>query len=299
MENRPNIDRLLESIKQSNKALLRNTDLGISQLQGIDKLKDKYRYLDDIDMLPIDSARLEIFMRHYDLGKVLPPLDTLFDVLVSAQRMAPVLEECAPEARMGMKLYTLLLVFWVRIMANYDGDGEEARYRQAFYDKIDELPKDNLFRKVFVEAYNHDNAYGVEIERRLLEEVISETEKAMKSWELALMKPRSYLKENGDMTKKITTSEGITTFIETINAVYSVLKDPEAPKETQSCLLWWCSTRIWQIVHYNESRISEELFNRRNEIDKENILRNYVVAYCVTKKAMNSYEEAVSNGDKS
>ena len=291
MENRSDIDNLLENIEQGIEELLSSKDLGISELQAVPRLKDECKHLGDMFLL--DSTRLTVFNRRYPKAAIdMPPLDTLFEVLKSVQR----LERCSPpEIRLNIKLSVLRLLYSMRFLGSRrPSDGKWARYQQAFSERINELPKDNIFRKSFV-----DNTYGAEIEKRLISEVKAEIDKTTKPLDLALTKVHRYMTTNGGMVRKITSSEDITDFLGALNIVHQILKDPEAPQYKKACLLWWFSTRIWQIVHYSESRISDEFFNRRNELDRNNTLRNYAVSYYIGNKALDICSEVISKGDAS
>ena len=296
MKNSQNIDKLLENIGRGNRELLSCNDLRISELQGVPRLKDECKYLGD--MFLVDSTRLTVFNRHYgDPLDDLPALDTLLGILISVER----LEKCAPpELRLYIKSAVLCLVYMMRVIGGCDDSGgARSRYKQALYDRIDELPGDNIFGKVFLKAYNNDNAYGAEIEKCAMAEAITEFRKTMKPLDLALIKVHSYMTTNGGMAREIIASADITDFLDTINIVHQILKDPEAPQYKKACLLWWFSTRIWQIVHYSESRISDEFFNRRNELDRNNTLRNYAVSYYIGNKALDICSEVISKGDAS
>ena len=285
MDNRPNIDRLLESIERRNKALLSNSDLEISELQAVLRLKDECKHLGDTFLL--DSTRLTIFNRHYpDPTDDPPPMDILFGVLVSVDR----LEKCAPpEIRLYIKSAVLCLVYMMRFIGGYEeGDGKLTRYKQDFYERINELPEGNTFRTIFVRAYNRDSLYGEEIERRVMEEAVSEFKKTLEPWKRYSDKVCHYMDDN--KSANITSSEGITAFVSAINNAYKVSQDLEAHKETKANLIWMLRLRIWLFMDFGEHCFANELFNRRNEIEKSNPLRNYIVFYHVQNEAIGKFK---------
>ena len=284
MENRPNIDKLLESIERRSKELLKNGDLGISELQAVPRLKDEYKYLGDTFLL--DSTKLMIFNRHYPNPlDDLPPLDILFGILISVER----LEKCVPPGiRLYIKSSVLCLVYMMRFIGGCgEGDGKLAQYKQVFYDRIGDLPEDNVFRKIFVGAYNHDETYGAELERRLMKEAVDEFKKTMKPWERYSDDVCHYMAHS--KSANITSSEGITALIGTINNAYKVSQDPEAPKETKANLIWLLRLRIWLFMDFGDPCFTNELFNRRNEIDRSNVLRNYITFYYVQNEAIGKF----------
>ena len=281
MDNRLDIDKLLENIEQSNKQLLSTSDLGISELQGVPRLKDECKCLGD--MFLVDLTRLTVFNRHNsDPLDDLPPLDILFGILISVER----LEKCSPpEINLYIKSAVLCLVYMMRFIGGCEeSDGELARYKQDFYERIHELPEGNPFRTIFVRAYNNDNTYGVEVERRVMEEAVDEFKKTMKPWERYSDEVCHYMDNN--KSANITSSEGITALIGAINNAHKISQDPKAPKETKANLIWLLRLRIWLFMDFSEHYFANELFNRRSEIERSNVSRNYIIFYYVQNEAI-------------
>ena len=289
MDNKPDIDKLLDILEQGIEELLSSKDLGISELQAIPRLKDECKYLGDLFLT--DLTRLTVFNKCYPRAAIdMPPLNTFFEVLKSAQR----LDRCVPsEMRLSIKLSMLRFLYAVRFIAGCrEGDGEWARYRQAFQEKCDyELPEGSVFRKIF-----HDNAYSMELERRLMSEIKDEIDKSMKPWERCYYEVVHYMGNNKSVN--ITSSEGITTLIGAINNVYRVVKDQEAPQEAKAALIWPLRMRIWPFMDAGDPCFVNELFNRRDEIPKDSILRNYIIFYYVQNEAVDKFKTNEIKGFK-
>ena len=158
------IDGLLTEIERRNKTILWNKDV-----QGIAGIKDEFM---------LDSIRLAVFNRRFSNPvDDLPPISILFGVLVSAQRLG---KNSPPEIRLYIKCAMLCLVHTMRFLGGYrESDEKVTRYRQAFYDRIEDLDQNNIFREVFIKEYNCDSLYGEEIEERLMEDVLDEYKKTI------------------------------------------------------------------------------------------------------------------------
>jgi len=367
---KPNLDQLLEDIKQGQKKLLSNDDMAISTLQSPDNLKEEFNVLGD--EFRVDYIKFMIFERHYpDSLKDLAPLEKLFDVLTSVQRMSRALERHElPEIKKFVKFSTLRLAFRLRIIVMVymaKGYGENwKKYMEDFFGRRNELPKDNVFRKIFVEEYIDDavhtrfwkeiyarfslektkeselfkargllytptytpdgakdwdarfnrlcDEYNEEQYKKvyndpkdyytritckdslhgkswlqwtsgLLDEIEPEANKTTKEWERNLVAAFCYLEIH--KTRKITSAQDINALIEAVNVFYKLAKDPEVPPERTACLMWALKTQIQFAMnpYCSESWIGEELFARRGEIEKGNILRNYIVSDYVTDEA--------------
>jgi len=152
------LDGLLENIEATQKQLLDTDDLKISE-----QILKSYKH--DIG---VNAQRLFIFKRHYIDPKTFtiknPPLDYFFEIL---QDIIIVNEEIATEnAPQNIRHYAgmleLIFILFIRDIAGFTRGftDEQMKYREDFFNKRNDLPKNNKFRRLFVETYIDEEVYN-------------------------------------------------------------------------------------------------------------------------------------------
>jgi len=127
----------------------------------------------------MDYQKFLIFGRDYP--RVLadfPPVEELLEVLLALERMTSALKKCGDSyLKRHIKIFELYFSLAIALLGGSDetDTAEMIEYRQILIGKIDELPEQNIFRQVFLSAYNRCTSC-LEIQRRLLQEVQADEE---------------------------------------------------------------------------------------------------------------------------
>lgn len=369
-------DELLQETKQRQMMLLRD-DSTITWLQNMGELKEEYK--DAGDGIKVDSEKFLIFGQHYPMGifgDVIPPLDTLLDFLSLLPRILKAIERYAPpEVKACQKILIFFFLYQMCDVAGWTiGTSEnQKKYREDFFNRRNELPKNNIFRKIFVEGYIDKEVFGrfsqeicsrfylekeketgqsnagglayaptytpegakdwderfnrlcdeygeaqykriyddpknyyshITVDDRLSRkawlqlagEMVAEEDKMLTDLERNLITVSHYIEANKNIAKEIISSKDLTTFIEIINIVGKILKDLKAPEGKKACLVWWLRDQIWLFMDFGEPSLSAELFNRRDEITGDNVLRNYIVFYYVQNEVFKRFYNTEDDG---
>jgi len=152
------LEGLLENIETTQKQLLSNDDLRISE-------QILASYKNDIG---INAQRLLIFKRHYIDPKTFnitqPPIDYFFnilqDIIIVNREVAT--DNAPQHIRHYAGLLELIFIVSIRDIAGFTRDftDEQMKYREDFFNKRNGLPKDNKFRRAFVESYIDEEVYN-------------------------------------------------------------------------------------------------------------------------------------------
>lgn len=159
------LDDLLKDIQERQNTLLDNHDLILSELQGKPLTEDG-----------ADIVKIFTFMRYYiehnkGIAKTLPPLDYLFEVLKIADRLSKKTPEDRDNAfrKANPKLTPFLDMLFANIFTAEMGDfgggtrgfsDEQMKYREDLFNRRNDLPKHNLYRRIFIEQYIDEEAYN-------------------------------------------------------------------------------------------------------------------------------------------
>lgn len=150
MKRHEDIDKILEGIIYAQTPLFKEDELELTA--GLSSLKEGGNAI-------LKALMYKRTSRKKPLCDLLPPLNDYIDMLRGFDTAIKTITD--PETKKSFKC--LEYIFRIDVISLSSGTrdftDEQMKYREDFFNKIDDLPKDNVFRRAFVEAYIDEQVY--------------------------------------------------------------------------------------------------------------------------------------------
>jgi hypothetical protein len=120
------------------------------------------------------------------------------------------------------------------------------------------------------------------------------TIRPLPSWATDIKQILLYERHAKDIGEEFTSSEDVTALINVLNTINRLLQDPEAPNDVKALTQYGFSSRLRVIALKGfDNKYTAELFNRRNEIEKPNPLRNTFITEFINWEKYRRYDEPI------
>jgi hypothetical protein len=120
------------------------------------------------------------------------------------------------------------------------------------------------------------------------------TPRPLFSWETDIKQLILYERHAKNIGEEFTSSEDVTALINALNTISRLLQDPEAPDTVKALMQYFFSFRLRVIALKGfDNKYTAELFNRRNEIEKPNPLRNRFITEYIEWDRYRRYDESI------
>ena len=114
------------------------------------------------------------------------------------------------------------------------------------------------------------------------------------SWETDAGQIILYERHAKDIGEEFMSSDDVTALINVLNTLNRLLQDPEAPDPVKALIQYFFSFRLRVLALKGfDNQYTTELFNRRNEIEKPNPLRNRFITEYIEREQDRRYDEYI------
>ncbi len=295
-----NIDDFLKRTKKEQDLLLCSDGWGNALFMSSRRRFPETPYQSWREICLIGEIRISLYRNYFNMySKEDFPLGILRETLLSAQRAWDMAKKLPPAV---VKSFSLEMAWLMKVMFLYfDLDENGSDQQKRFWAEYSEMmhkrvPEGNVFRQAFMlwseRKYDDARKLGdLFIEERFRDEMKT----PQKSWEIASSK--LYVWEWIDKEKVIPRSERLNELIELLNHNYTAVMDKDIPFEVKGALLWVTREIVADVAHERESTVAQELFDRRNSIDKGNVFRSHFVQYYLCRLAEDVCENPAGEED--